>query len=202
MAHISQATLRHGFVFLFGVEWIQHFHFLKQNDQNFYPSHRWDWLTLKGRSCQMENIQPSIGTGTKLLDFYFLFFSFWFLQYFTFSAGIWSSGWWCGMVTTVGFTFRPPSTWPTRRSSHLKCSLKSQLRSKKTGQPSTLQKNAKTLCIWNFEITVDNHSCFQVPNLDIWVTWRPFGWKRAPPVLERLPHGPWGRPEYFQVLNI
>ena len=83
MAHISQATLRHGFVFLFGVEWIQHFHFLKQKDQNFYPSHRWDWLTLKGRSCQMENIQPSIGTGTtKLPEFNSSLFDFHSISHF------------------------------------------------------------------------------------------------------------------------
>ena len=201
MAHISQATLRHGFVFLFGVEWIQHFHFLKQKDQNFSPEPQVGLTDIEGKKLP-NGEHPAIHWNRHNKTSRIQFFSFWFSQYFTFSAGIWSSGWWCGMVTTVGFTFRPPSTWPTRRSSHLKCSLKSQLRSKKTGQPSTLQKNAKTLCIWNFEITVDNHSCFQVPNLDIWVTWRPFGWKRAPPVLERLPHGPWGRPEYFQVLNI
>ena len=68
-------------------------------------------------------------------------------------TGIWSSGWWCIMVTThVGFTSRPLYTWQIKHFSRLEFLLKSWLLS---GETFIILVELTNVHSWNFQCRVD-----------------------------------------------
>ena len=68
------------------------------------------------------------------------------------------------MVTTVGFTFPPLSTWQIVHSNRPECSFKKQLRSKKTGQLPHF--HSALLCSDNFD-NLTHNNCSQSQSIMI-----------------------------------